>query len=80
MGDYKSIFFVKKKALTVVAVSFTMLTCMGCGAETVGVSTVSVDKEGKVSSVLYEDFDKDYYSLDELKSMADDEIAGYNSE
>ena len=39
-----------------------------------------MDKEGKVESVLYDAFDKDYYSLDELKNMAEEEISDYNSE
>ena len=80
MGDFKSIFRIKRISAAALVMSFTILGLTACGKETVGVSTVSVDKTGKVSSVLYENFDKDYYSLDELKAMADEEISGYNSE
>ena len=80
MGDFKSAVRVKRISLAVAVMSFTMLGLVGCGKETVGVSTVLIDKNGKVSNVLYEEFDKDYYSLDELKNMVDEEIAGYNSE
>ena len=71
---------IKKKLTAAAVISFTILGLCACGKETAGVSTVSVDKEGKVESVLYDAFDKDYYSLDELTNMAEDEISGYNSE
>ena len=72
---------ITKKNVAVLAVmSFTILGLSACGRETAGVSTISVDKEGKVSSVLYDEFDKDYYSLDELTNMAENEISVYNSE
>ena len=80
MGDFRSIFGIKRIFLAALVMSFTISGLTACGQETVGVSTVSVDKTGKVSSVLYESFDKDYYSLDELKAMAEDEITGYNAE
>ena len=54
---------IKKKLTAAAVISFTILGLCACGKETAGVSTVSVDKEGKVESVLYDTFDKDYYSL-----------------
>ncbi len=80
MGDLKSIFRIKRKAAALCVMSFTILGLSACGRETAGVSTISIDKEGKVTSVLYDEFDKDYYSLDELTNMAENEISGYNSE
>ena len=71
---------IKKKLTAAAVISFTILGLCACGKETARVSTVSVDKEGKVESVLYDAFDKDYYSLDELKNMAEEEISDYNSE
>ncbi len=56
------------------------LTMCGCGQEKEKVSTMTIDQEGKISYVIYESFDREYYSVDELSGMAEDEIAEYNSE
>ena len=69
MGDLRSALRVERKVAALAVMSFTILGMTACGKETAGVSSVSVDKDGKVTSVLYEEFDKDYYSLDELKNM-----------
>ena len=80
MGDLRSALRVERKVAALAVMSFTILGMTACGKETAGVSSVSIDKDGKVTSVLYEEFDKDYYSLDELTNMAEDEISRYNAE
>ena len=52
----------------------------GCGQKESTVSTISIDKDGRISYLIYEDFSKDYYDLKELSDMASAEISEYNSE
>ncbi len=52
----------------------------GCGQNESTVSTISVDKDGRISYLIYEDFSRDYYDLEELSDMASAEISEYNSE
>ena len=80
MGNFRSGFRIKRILAAVAVMSFTVTGLTACGKESAGVSSVSIDKDGKVTNVLYEEFDKDYYSLDELMNMAEDEISGYNAE
>ncbi|RKM56020.1 hypothetical protein D6855_15435 [Butyrivibrio sp. CB08] len=56
------------------------LVLCGCGQSKENVSTMTIDSEGKVSYVIFEDFSEDYYNIDELSQMAEKEIAEYNSE
>lgn len=53
----------------------------GCGApkvpETIMAPTVAVSKEGETAVWLVGDFDKDYYSISELTSMAVEEAADF---
>lgn len=58
---------------------------VGCGKnEEVNVpittNTVEVTEDGRLIAYIVEDFDKDYYDINELKSMVDEEIAAYNTE
>ena len=57
---------------------------VGCGkSEEVNVpittNTVEVSEDGRLIAYIVEDFDKDYYDINELKSMVDEEIAAYNT-
>jgi len=52
----------------------------GCGPQKENVTTMTIDPEGKVSYVIYEDFSEDYYDVSELSDMTQKEIAEYNSE
>ena len=56
------------------------LTASGCGQQKENATTMTIDSEGKVSYVIYEDFSEDYYDAAELSDMAEKEIAEYNSE
>lgn len=51
-----------------------------CGSEPVEVTTIEIDKEGALTSVIYDEFSEDYLSVDELSEMATREIEAYNSE
>ncbi len=70
-----------KKTSALMAVVFAMGLCLtGCGKSEAEVSSVTIDKSGKITGVILEDFDKDYYSVDELEAMIEDEIKSYNAE
>lgn len=65
-------------------ICFCMIFLAGCGqAKLPGAadaSALSVSKDGKVTSFLVDVFDKAYYTIEELESMAVDEAAAYNAE
>ena len=70
----------KKTLLMTVAAATALLTMTGCGEKSREVTTVTIDKEGHISNVIYEEFDKDYYDAGELSDMASKEISEYNAE
>lgn len=56
----------------------------GCAEEEVYVpvtsNTIEVTQEGRLIAYIVEDFEKDYYDIDELADMVRTEIAAYNKE
>lgn len=48
--------------------------------EDVTVSTLAIDQEGKVTLWLVEDFSQNYYQVDELKEMVEEEIEAFNAD
>ena len=57
---------------------------VGCGKTgdvnvPITTNTVEVSEDGRLIAYSVEDFDKDYYDINELKSMVDEEIAAYNT-
>jgi len=72
-----------KKYKSVLAVAGCMLLLTGCGGtrlpDTIEETTLSVDEEGKVTAHLVESFEKDYYDVSELQTMAVEEAAAYNT-
>ncbi len=55
----------------------------GCGTDKnvyvpITSNTLEVTAEGHLIAYIVEDFDKDYYDINELKTMVDEEIAAYN--
>ena len=64
-------------------VCLSLLLCLamlaaGCSSSAPDENTISVDKKGRVTVTIVEDFDKDYYDADELAEEIDEEIAQYN--
>lgn len=58
-----------------------MLT--GCGTNKdvyvpIASNTLELTEDGHLIAYIVEDFDKDYYDINELKTMVDEEIAEYN--
>ncbi|WP_026507261.1 hypothetical protein [Butyrivibrio sp. MC2013] len=52
--------------------------CKGASAKDAEVTTLELDKDGSLISCIVEDFDMDYYDVDELKNMVSSEIAGFS--
>ena len=71
--------FIKRilPALGAGVISFALLT--GCGEQKPEVTSVTIDKNGKVSNVIIEEFGIQY-DINELLDMAASEISEYNSE
>lgn len=63
-----------------------MLGLTACGskaeenAEETQVSSISIKKDGSISSKIIEDFSQSYYDVDGLKSMIETSIAEYKAQ
>lgn len=76
-----------KKQVMGILLVFSIFLLVGCKKEEpegfslsagdVQVNTLLIGKDGSVQSSLVEEFDKDYYDKDELKSFIDTEIEKY---
>ncbi len=56
------------------------LLLTGCGIKDYKSSTLSIDKKGRVTTVLVEDFDDSVYDFDDMKSTISSTIDAYNQE
>lgn len=58
-----------------------LVLCMsffGCGNKSDKESILKIEKNGQITGILVEDFDKSYYDVDELEEMIRLEISEYN--
>ena len=67
-----------KKQVCMAALAGLLVLAQGCSSSAPAEDTISVDKKGKVTVTVVEDFDKDYYDADELAEEIEEEIAAYN--
>ncbi len=70
----------RKMLVMTFALTLALLSMTGCGEAKTGITSVVIDKEGKVTHEIYEKFDRDYYDLQGLSDMAAQEISEYNVE
>ena len=68
-----------KKSVVMLVILISVLLG-GCGDKKMDATGIIVNDDGSLSYVLVEDFNEDYYDLEELKSMAEEEISEYNAE
>ncbi len=73
----------KKIVIWVVACLSLSLLFVGCGIKEmqyvpITTNTVELTSDGRIIAYIVEDFDKDYYDINELKTMVNEEIAEYN--
>ena len=70
-----------KKTLSMALLAATALfTLSACGGGKDETTSVEIDKNGRVTNVIYEPFDQEYYDIQELSDMAASEISEYNVE
>ena len=73
-----------KKFRVLAAFFVCTLLLSGCGSaklpDIIENTTVAVDSKGVVTSYLVDTFDKSYYSVNELATMAAEDVADYNAE
>ncbi len=73
----------KKVSRTVLGIALVTLMITGCGEakvpDTIDRPMISIAKSGEVTEYLISDFDKEYYSVSGLSSMAAEEAAQYNT-
>lgn len=68
----------KIKYLLLILIISLMLAACGNPATKDPDSNISIEKNGSVEAVIIDSFEQSYYNLDELKTMIDTEIDGYN--
>lgn len=64
-------------------ICFCLLMCgllflTGCGSAFPDETTISVDKKGRITSTIVEEFGKSYYNSEDLQAEIEEEIAVYN--
>lgn len=65
----------------IIGATVALLTgCGGFNPEKADASSVSISKEGKITSVTIDSFSEDYYDIEELEEMANSEISSFNTE
>lgn len=73
-----------KMKMTIAAVLLLVLSLAGCSSEEGPVvhdsQAITINAEGGVLCELVEGFEKDYYDVDELKSIVSEEISEFNKE
>lgn len=57
---------------------FVLAGCMGRSSAQ-KVTGIAVNKEGRITATIVEPFDKDYYTVDGLKTQIEEEIASYEN-
>lgn len=69
-----------KKCLTILCALFLALSMTACSSSfEPSVTSLYVQKDGKLIYAVVESFEKDYYSLSEFQSMIDREVESCNS-
>jgi hypothetical protein len=72
----------KKRRGLAVLCSVVLVGCTGCGQsvpENIESSAIAISDKGQVTAYLVDDFDRDYYDLQELSDMAASEVADFNA-
>lgn len=71
---------IKNKMIASLVIAVPLLILSGCGSAAGEVSTIRIDAQGEVNSVVFDEFGESYYSIDELKEMAVSEIDTFNAD
>ena len=69
------------KKIAVVFMTATIFVVLaGCGEEKKEITSIKIDRRGKITNVIYEDFPEDEYSLDEFESITTSRVEAFNNE
>ena len=69
------------KKIAVVFITATIFVVLaGCGEEKKDITSIKIDRRGKITNVIYEDFPEDEYSLDEFESITTSRVEAFNNE
>ncbi len=67
-----------RKRISLCLLMCSILLFSGCKGTLPEDDTISVDKKGRVTSTIVEEFDKEFYDAEELEGEIDEELAKYN--
>ena len=67
-----------RKRISLCLLMCSILLFSGCKGALPEDDTISVDKKGRVTSTIVEEFDKEFYDAEELEGEIDEELAKYN--
>lgn len=71
----------KKYIVSFLTVVFAVCLLTGCGSSfDPSISSLYIQKDGKITQAIVGTFEKAYYSLDEFESMVTQEVDAYNSQ
>ena len=70
----------KKTLIMGLLTTTALFTLSACGGGNEQTTSVEIDKDGRITNVIYEPFDQEYYDITELSDMAANEISEYNVE
>ena len=68
----------KKKKIVGLLLAATMCLA-GCSSAAIETDTLSLSDDGMATYTIISDFSEDYYDLEELKSMAQEEVTAYGT-
>ncbi|MBE5858808.1 MAG: hypothetical protein E7301_01605 [Butyrivibrio sp.] len=71
-----------KNEIKIGTVCFALIFACGCGSgatSKLDTSSVAIKKDGSVESIIIDEFDKDYYDIDGLNEMTEEEVVSFNS-
>ena len=70
-----------KKWILAICICVLALSMTGCSSSfEPSVTSMYVQKNGKITYAVVESFEKEYYSLDEFRTMIDREVEACNSQ
>lgn len=69
-----------KTILMIMAAACIMAGCGSLGVKAPEMSTISIQKDGKIMQTIVDQFERNYYDVDELEKMTQEKIKRYSNE
>lgn len=67
------------KKIVVFLTAILLMMLVGCSDAAEEQTSISIDKNGKVSQRIIESFDQTYYNFEEFQTLVTETVAGYNN-